>query len=174
MRLFVVIKLSNELKVICCDAISEIQGICIKGSFTRAENLHLTVVFVGEVPNPAPVISAVGQISAGKITLETEELGIFSRSGGDICWLGVKRTNQLDLLYNEATGLLKTEGLRIENRNYKPHITLGRGVVLPEGFDIKTVKLPKGIMISDRLSVFESKRVDGILRYTEIFYKQFV
>jgi 2'-5' RNA ligase len=40
------------------------------------------------------------------------------------------------LLYNQLTEGLKGLGFILESREYKPHLTLGRQVVLPKDFDL--------------------------------------
>ncbi|MEH6470852.1 MAG: RNA 2',3'-cyclic phosphodiesterase [Halopseudomonas sp.] len=90
------------------------------------EQLHLTLVFIGEV-QPAllePIIEQLGKIHFEPFRLECQGLGSF-RSG--VLWLGVEPQPQLLALQQSLLAQLRPlEGLRLESRRYHPHITLGR------------------------------------------------
>ena len=66
--------------------------------------------------------------------------------------------------------LLK-EGFPKEKRGISPHITLGREVDLTEKFDNIKAKIPlEPLEISaNKISVMESKRIDGKLVYKAVF-----
>ena len=49
MRLFVAIALSENMKKPLLRAISELRNVATQGNFTKEENLHLTLAFIGEV-----------------------------------------------------------------------------------------------------------------------------
>ena len=52
MRLFIAVVLSDEMK----DALISIQNTMydkgIRGNYTTEENMHLTLAFIGDYPNP--------------------------------------------------------------------------------------------------------------------------
>ena len=63
MRLFIAIRLDRHIR----DGLESIQLYLrdngIKGNFTKIENLHLTLAFIGEYPDPEYVLDAMRQIS---------------------------------------------------------------------------------------------------------------
>jgi 2'-5' RNA ligase len=63
---------------------------------------------------------------------------------------------------------LRGRGFSLENRDYKPHITLGREVILkqPPEFDHAPLS-----MTVTRISLMKSERIQSRLVYTEIFAK---
>lgn len=96
---------------------------------TPVENFHLTLVFLGNVP-----VSAIPELKAGanRLRLQTpgfalrlERNGWWKRSG--IAWLAPERAlPPLLSLVDELRRLSKQAGLSIEERDYRPHLTLAR------------------------------------------------
>lgn len=96
---------------------------------TPVENLHLTLVFLGNVPD-----SAIPELKAGanRLRLQTpgfalrlERNGWWKRS--DIAWLAPERAPPpLLSLVDELRRLSKQAGLSVEERDYWPHLTLAR------------------------------------------------
>lgn len=97
----------------------------------RAENLHLTLHFLGD--QPEELLAKIGQLmlSIGRKShdfhIDLEGLGVFpNRKRARILWLGIKPEQALQQLYqNLAFGLLEL-GVTIERRQYRPHLTIGR------------------------------------------------
>lgn len=97
----------------------------------RAENLHLTLHFLGD--QPEELLAKIGQLmlSIGRKSrdfhIDLEGLGVFpNRKRPRILWLGIKPEQALQQLYqNLASGLLEL-GVTIEQRQYRPHLTIGR------------------------------------------------
>ena len=58
MRLFIAITLSDAMK----DALIDVQNTMyehgVRGNYTKEENLHLTLAFIGEYPDPEAVLDA--------------------------------------------------------------------------------------------------------------------
>lgn len=96
---------------------------------TPVENLHLTLVFLGNVPD-----SAIPQLKDGanQLRLQTpgfalrlERNGWWKRSG--IAWLAPEQASlPLLSLVDELRRLSKHAGLSVEERDYRPHLTLAR------------------------------------------------
>ena len=55
MRLFTAINFDDNIKDALSAAISELKARGIRGTFTLRENLHLTLVFLGETPRVSDV-----------------------------------------------------------------------------------------------------------------------
>lgn len=96
---------------------------------TPVENLHLTLVFLGNVPDS--VIPALKdganrlRLQIPGFELRLERNGWWKRSG--IAWLAPERTPPpLLSLVGELRRLGKQAGLSIEERDYRPHLTLAR------------------------------------------------
>jgi 2'-5' RNA ligase len=173
-RLFIAINFNEEVIDKIFRIQSKLKRYAVKGNFTRKENFHLTLVFIGETDNLAAVKGVMDRISADPFTITIAGLGKFKRRGGDIYWLGIDRTKELTDLYSQISSELYSLGFDIEKREYKPHLTLGREVILQRNFDEKTFseKLSPISMEVSRISLMKSERINGKLTYTEIYYKQ--
>jgi 2'-5' RNA ligase len=178
LRLFIAINIDASIRDVLMDTVGVLKDLGVRGSFTLKENLHLTLIFVGETDRKADVCSAIdGAIDpwdGEAFDLTLEGLGVFRREGGDILWAGIKSGELLYDLQSRLKESLLDAGFRIENRKYKPHLTLGRKVVLHD-------KMKKGDLVSlmpkvkqrvEHISLMKSERIGGKLIYTEIYRKE--
>ncbi len=175
MRLFIAINFSPEIR-------NEISGIqdrlresCIRGSFTLYENLHLTLVFLGEVRTER--VKALRGIIDGaavpSFRLFLRGTGSFKREGGDIWWLGLEENESLSALHQRLSKRLTDGGFELERRKFAPHLTLAREVVTRT--DFSAGEFSRGVRAIDtevsRVSLMKSERINGRLTYTEIYAK---
>jgi len=173
MRLFVAIELPEAVK----DELGLLgERLCARsesGSFTRRENFHLTLCFLGETERVSDIRSAIERSEGSPFVLETGRLGRFRRAGGDIWWLGLQKSQPLAALQKRLAAELRREGFALEEREYNPHLTLGRKVVFPPGAD-RTVlgwDIPPFRIPVDKISLMKSERIGGRLTYTPVFRK---
>lgn len=173
MRLFIAINFTDEIKNNLCNVMENLKENTLRGRLTRQENLHLTLVFLGEIePGKVKDIKKIIEKTTMKrFPIKLSGFGWFKRSSGNICWIGVDKNKPLTELYKQlCDGLLKN-GFKIEQREYKPHITLSRDTVLKENFDkqefAKTI--PNMEMVVDKISLMKSEQIKGKLTYTEVY-----
>ena len=83
----------------------------VRANWSRRENLHLTLEFLGEVRDTAPVVEAMERVKAHKFSICFTDTGRFRRDGGDIFWLGVARTEPLMLLQAQLHEALRREAV---------------------------------------------------------------
>ncbi len=161
MRVFVAIRFSPAVRAVLLDAVDALrrQG---QGTFTRPENLHLTLAFLGEVEDPAPVREALAAVcTGGAFSLTVEGLGRFE----DLWWAGVRDNERLEALALRVQNALRQAGFPIERRPWRPHITLVRRWRGPK----PCLTVPDAPMRVERVSLMKSERVDGRLVYTELW-----
>lgn len=178
MRLFIAINFEQEIKNYLVETITRLKSQSVQGNFTREENLHLTVIFLGEVSigHLVNVKQAMDKITARSFLLNLNGFGYFKRSDGDIYWVGVEDNETLLAIYNKLYQELTFEGFTLEKRLYKPHLTLGRKIVLPKHFKLEEFSqtfLAQKTMV-DKISLMKSERINGKLIYTEIYAKDLV
>ena len=68
MRLFIAINFSSEEKSKLFSIIADLKKYTVGGNFTRSENLHLTLVFLGETGRLADIMSAMDKVIASAFT----------------------------------------------------------------------------------------------------------
>jgi len=129
--------------------------------------LHLTLIFIGNVSdNDLLKVIQACQNSAGlfspiKVQLDKIEFGPTSRSPR-LIWAAGKTSQELNKLHKTLEQELKRQGvnLKIENRLFKPHITLARVnkencASLPPLSEIAT-KIEESFIIN-QISIIESE-----------------
>lgn len=173
MRLFIAIDLDLEIKKALCALAEEIKGFTRSGNFTLQENYHLTLVFLGETPSSQ--IERLKQImnhtSWNPFPLALSGLGTFPRGAKEILWLGMAHSEPLRRIYDQLFETLTEAGFLLEKRPFRPHLTLGREVVLGQPISQIAQKLNTKLSHRQevkRISLMKSERVNGKLTYTEI------
>ena len=136
-------------------------------------NLHLTLIFIGEAgpAEQAKAIQVMDQVNVTPFCLALKGFGRFRRSGGDICWLGIEPNPMLQSLHAQLHEGLRAAGFSLEMQEYKPHLTLGRQVVLPGDFDPSAFAgnlKPLSVPVS-QFSLMQSVRIQGVLHYVPVY-----
>lgn len=176
MRLFIAINLTGEIKDYLMSAIQELKKDASKGNFTHRENLHLTLVFLGELSaeKTGVIKSAMNHINSEPFRLSLSGFGKFKRNSGDIHWAGVDKSKALLTIQKQLTDELEKAGFTLENREYAPHLTLGREVRLadPSGNIYESLPAATQEMTVSRISLMKSERINGKLVYSEIYGRE--
>lgn len=165
MRAFIALNFNEELKAALESAIKQLQSQAESGRFTRRENLHLTLAFLGETTKVDSICRCLNQLSAKPFELYLGSAGRFSRAGGDLYWIGIQKNPQLSLLYRDLTAALIREGFSVEAGEFRPHITIGREIKAKE----PVISLPPVQMRVERVSLMKSERIQGKLVYTPVY-----
>lgn len=166
MRLFIAINFNSKIRSRLVSLRDELRSTSAKGRFSAPENLHLTLVFLGECDEKqaAKVKSAMDAIEFNPFIIKIGCIGRFKRGGGDIWWAGISRNEPLMNLYECLTNKLTGLGFRIEKRKFSPHITLGREIITkasPRMFEEFGQRI-------DKIELMKSERIAGKLTYTAI------
>jgi 2'-5' RNA ligase len=101
------------------------------------ENLHLTLVFLGEVPDPVLEAAHEGfeALREPRFTLALQGLGLFGKAKPHAAWAGVAPSAPLAHLQAKVETIARRAGCPIDGRKFTPHVTLGR-FPTPEPADI--------------------------------------
>jgi 2'-5' RNA ligase len=171
MRLFIAINFNDEMKDSLAGTISDLRSAARHGRYTSRENLHLTLVFIGETDRTGDILDVMEEVCedafTGPMTLTLSEAGVFHGRSGDLHWVGVENTSELKRLVKALEVGLRDCGFKIEKRRFTPHITIGREIVIDQDAG-PIIKVSLAMMQADRISLMRSDRVDGRLVYTEI------
>ena len=174
MRLFVGLQLPARWREAMAGELAALGARGVRGRFTRPDNLHLTLVFLGELPSPQPVQALLEELACPPpFPLRTAPPGRFRRKGGDVWWLGVERSPQLLELQAGLERALRQAGFPLEARPYTPHITLARQVKSPPN-PLERLSLPALETTVRRVTLFSSQQVDGALRYLPLYHKSLI
>lgn len=165
MRLFVAIRFSPEVLECLRRAQEDLRRQGASGNFTRTENLHLTLAFIGETAEDVEAKAALEEAcSGGAFALSISGAGRF----GDLWWAGIEPNSRLSALADAVQAALRQSGFSIERRRFQPHITLVRQLTAPR---VPVIHLPKTEMTVTRVSLMRSERMGGKLVYSERYGK---
>jgi 2'-5' RNA ligase len=124
MRLFLGLPIPSELAQALTRLTRAIE--LPKGRCTAPENLHLTLVFLGEVAEPTlpPIQQELSELQFAPFPLKLSSLSTFLRAG--VLFAEVEPTRPLLHLQAKAAASMARCGFAPEDRPYHPHITLAR------------------------------------------------
>jgi 2'-5' RNA ligase len=176
MRIFIAVNFDEEAK----DALTALQDRLRKaaagGNFSRRENLHLTLAFLGETPESQvpPIRGIIRDLELpageGPPGLNLCRAGCFRHGGKELWWIGPAPDDPglpfLLELRRRLTAGLEQQGA--DRRAFNAHITLGREIRSPAWAAEPAV--PKGgvPLPLRRLSLMQSGRAGGLVTYTEL------
>lgn len=159
MRLFLAVRLSEELASSVTAAMHELKQAGVKGRYTPTQNLHLTLAFLGEA-DAAAVRRAMQDVAVSPFRLSLSGMGNF----GDLLWVGVKGNQGLAALVKRVRAALDAAGIGYDRKPFAPHIT----VVRAAAGNWRQAAAPQGSMTVKTVSLMKSERKDGRQVYTEI------
>lgn len=165
MRLFIAVRFLGEVKTGLRKTINMLKGQTVSGNFTRPENLHLTLAFIGESNEIGAIIKVIDGIAQPIFELNIGGFGHF----GSLYWVGIEKNPALMRLVHHLQYGLRGSGINIEERAYNPHITIAREVRLKGPLN---VDVPRMRMTVDRISLMKSERLAGKIAYSEIYGKK--
>ena len=169
MRLFIAVNFNDEMKDALSETIAELRTASLRGRYTHRDNLHLTLVFIGESGRLDEIIDVIEDSAEDAfnkpLEIELASPGVFRGRGGDLHWVGIKAAPELSVLAKKLADKLRDEGFNIERRRFTPHVTIGREIFLSPGAEIN---IHPAKMTADHISLMRSDRTDGRLVYTEI------
>lgn len=137
--------------------------------------MHLTVEFLGEIQKRRVdlIKKVMDGLKADRFTLNLTQIGYFKRSEGNICWLGIEDNKTLMHIHHKLHQNLTDNGFALEDRAYKPHITLGRKVKLKDSFNANELNdMIRKINIDiNSVDLMKSEFVNGRLIHSVVYTK---
>lgn len=169
-RLFYAIEFPEDIRQNLYQAGRELASWAEHGCWTRPENIHLTLQFIGESPDTwLPDLTEIARQAASassSFIVSFDGAGTFGRAG-DILWIGIKPQPVLSDLATHLGDLLRLKDLPYETRRFSPHITIGRQVRL-DSRRLADWTMPPLQCRIDSLSLMESTRIEDRLVYRPI------
>ena len=167
MRLFIAIRFSRPVLETLKQAQEDLRRQGARGNFSREENLHLTLAFLGETGDAAGARAAMAEACAegGTFPLTVAGTGRF----GELWWAGIAKNRRLEEVERALRTALTARGFVLEKRDFRPHVTLARQVKSPRPLRLA---VPERTMTVKGISLMRSERRDGKLIYTELAYEK--
>ena len=161
MRLFIAIQLDGNIK----DALTAVQKTLrvnrVGGNYTKIENLHLTLAFIGEHSEPDRVLEVIRSVPFEPIPIQLQGFGSF----GDLYWCGLARADELTAYVRRLRRALAEADIPFDRKRFSPHITLLRRAAFER---MPGVTVPEASMTAERISLMRSERGENSEIYTEL------
>ena len=166
MRLFIAINFDENMT----DALIEMQDDLIRwgvnGNFTREENLHMTLVFIGESDEPEKIEEIMRDVPLRSFTLQLSGMRRFK----DMIFANIEDNPDLNDYVKRLRHALADNDIDFDKKKFVSHITLVRRASgakdIPMGYD---GTMPEKMRVNG-ISLMKSEQGRRGMVYTEIGY----
>ena len=129
MRLFIAINFNEDVIEDLVRLQAEFKRCRVAGNFTKPENLHLTLVFIGEYGNPDDILDVMETVPFHPVPLKFDGLQHFR----DMYFAGIGHTPELESYVRRLRRALSGNGIPFDRKKFSPHVTLIRKVSFRDG-----------------------------------------
>ncbi len=130
MRLFVALEIPSMVRGNLADLLKTLRAVSPQTRWVRADNLHVTLKFIGEVPEAklTAIRMALSQVRFDQsVTLDFRGVGFFPNERHPrVFWTGIEASLNLKTLVAEIEKSLEKLGIPREKRPFSAHLTLAR------------------------------------------------
>jgi 2'-5' RNA ligase len=173
MRVFVAVKLPNKTRDNLARSAVQLKQFSTQGNFVNKENYHITLHFLGEVPESDLIyiqsaMDGIKDLPAPKLALSQFTI----LRGGDIVCSKIRQNgNSLTNLHDQLGDLLESHNFTVEHRAYRPHVTLIRkyGFSLPFSEVTKSVDVYNMPFDATEVVLYQSVFNDSGVSYKELY-----
>ena len=123
MRAFVAV----DLPEILADALVEVQE-ALPGRHVAAENLHLTLAFLGDVSDGVlrTLAEELGALRLAAPALRVTGLDVMGGKRPNLCFAAVEACVELDVARHAVYAVCRRAGVDLRRERFRPHVTLSR------------------------------------------------
>ena len=175
-RIFIALKIEPD--TIFTGILQSLKSLAAGEKITWVDpgNIHLTLTFLGDTEEDRIKIAGLmlkRECSGfGEFNIRLKGAGFFKNSRDPkVIWIGVADSEMLIRLYEKILSGLKDTGFRIEERPFRPHITLGRIRFLKNPEILNSVIDKYGEAEIQEVNVEEVILYESILRPVGPIYK---
>ena len=166
MRLFIAINFNENMNYALLKMQNDLKRCGIKGSFIREENLHITLVFIGENDDPGKIEKIMRNVSFKAFPIRLSGFRRFK----DMVFANVEDNPDLSDYVKRLRLALSENNIDYDRKSFMPHITLVRRARLAKDIQIDNGKGIDETMNVNRISLMKSEQGKYGMIYTEIGY----
>ncbi|MBQ8305832.1 MAG: RNA 2',3'-cyclic phosphodiesterase [Blautia sp.] len=162
MRVFLAVQPSDDLRNALIKVMHETKKLGLGGNYVPAQNLHMTLAFIGEVNDIEGIKAAMQAVPLEQYRISLDGHGFF----GDLLYVGVKGNQKIKKYASDLKKELDKNGVSYDRSKFEPHITIIRKVT---GRRPASLAIPKQEMTVKKVSLMKSEQKNGKTVYKEIF-----
>ena len=164
MRLFIAIQLSDGIRNSLSAVQTYLRDHGVRGNYTKIENLHLTLAFIGEYPDPDSILEVIRSVPFAPFPMRIEGFDSF----GNLYWCGIGENDSLTAYVKRLRRALAERGVPFDRKKFSPHITLIRKAEYDHRRGFPGVTVPDVSMQVSGVSLMRSDRTKSGMVYTEV------
>ncbi|MCL1831064.1 MAG: RNA 2',3'-cyclic phosphodiesterase [Oscillospiraceae bacterium] len=173
MRLFIALNFSDVIKESIVQVAHKLRVQIERGRFTAIENLHMTLVFVGQSSKAEFVViqEVIHNITFAPLTVIFNTTGYFNTRKGNTWWVGDKDRMSDSLLTTLRQPLVANlsqagiRGVQVDSGQFTPHVTIARDVV----GGINPWTFPSFTEQISSIDLMKSELIDGRIVYSKMY-----
>ncbi|MCR4610983.1 MAG: RNA 2',3'-cyclic phosphodiesterase, partial [Lachnospiraceae bacterium] len=144
------------------DQQAELKECGISGNYTKPENLHLTLAFIGEYGNSDEVIDVIDSVPFRPIPIKFNGLELFR----DMYFARIADNPGLNSYVRRLRRALAQNNIPFDKKKFRPHITLLRRATFRGNDAPKEIKISE--TMATKISLMRSERGKNGMIYTEL------
>ena len=165
MRVFIAVNFNDKIKDALTGMQDNMRWMGVSGNFTKPENMHLTLAFVGDYPDPEHVLETMDKVSFTPFTISLSGVGAFR----NLWWAGLSESEPLRKVVKSLRHYLSDEGIPYDRKKFSPHITIVRKPVSSFSHPTDVIRtVPDAEMRVGHISLMRSERGKHGMIYTEL------
>ena len=173
MRVFVALELPDKTKDNLLRSAEQLKNFAERGNFTKRENLHVTLHFLGEVAERDLIyvqsaMDGVRDLPAPQIALQQ----FVVLWGSDVVCAKIRQqNNELTQLHDKLGELLEANRFDVEHRSYRPHVTIVRKPIfsLPFSEVTKSIDVHNKPFVATEVVLYQSILKSDAPVYKELY-----
>lgn len=173
MRIFIGIAIPESVKEYIESIKPNLDNLLLKGRWTRIDNLHVTLAFLGEVPpDQIDLLSHILEntlIHQARFTLGLSDIGFFDKGNQSIVWLGIDQGKEhLRHLSKIIKYELNQHRFPYDNKPMIPHLTFVRQASIKK--EVSVPKIRQDILWKvEHIHLYLSHQKEGLLTYEPLY-----
>ena len=170
MRLFIAACLEDDVRDTLIKVQNELKAQRLKARYTKPENLHMTVAFVGDYCNPEDVLDALETVDFTPFETAFDGLQIHR----DMIFARLIETSQMEKTVKRVRRTLANAGIPFDKKRFMAHVTLARGMETqvrtdPASPPFVSASIPKDKPVKiSKIALFKSEFTPKGMMYTEL------
>ncbi|MFH0993670.1 MAG: RNA 2',3'-cyclic phosphodiesterase [bacterium] len=167
MRLFVAVGIDAEAKNAVMADCQRLRKIAVGGHFTTADNLHLTLAFLGDVDLMirTRIDQALATVEFVPFPMTIAGLGRFPSGNRSILYFSVNGGEALPALTRAIRTVLREAGVSFDDKAFVAHLTIARETVITDADIVVAGNGPAITTFVRSFVLMESCREGGNLVY---------
>ncbi|MBO4395511.1 MAG: RNA 2',3'-cyclic phosphodiesterase [Eubacterium sp.] len=164
MRLFVALRFDDETIDRLLELQEAMKNAGIEGRYVPRENLHMTLLFIGEYKNPDDILDLMEEIRFKPFHVRMEHIEKYR----DLYTVAFSVNNELEAYVRRLRRALGDGGVPFDRKKFYPHVTMVRKASCKEEFPILPEDLSDFDIEISHVSLMRSEQGKNGMIYSEM------